>query len=116
VESGKEGIFDYVFHLESALNLEYDLDLEDASLGFEKNGYQHILETKRVRTREDHVVLHASVEEVMWSIWIDLTGNHELYLLKTMDNPVNQRRNTILLRNRGVSPHYHLKIEAETKQ
>ncbi|HBG12491.1 MAG TPA: hypothetical protein DDX68_13465 [Clostridium sp.] len=109
------GIFDYVFHLESALSLEYDLDLDDGNLGFEKNGYQHILETKRVKTNENHVVLRAWAEDVMWSIWIDLTGGHQLYLLKTLDNPVNQRRNTILLRNTGTSPHYHLKIMAEAK-
>ena len=116
VESRTEGIFDYVFHLESALCLEYDLELEDGALGFEKNGYQHILETKRVKTKENHVVLHVRAEDVRWSIWIDLCENHQLYLLKTLDNPVNQTRNTILLRNTGISPHYHLKIMLETKQ
>jgi hypothetical protein len=116
VESGMDGIFDYVFHLESNLSLEYELDLEDGALGFEKNGYQHIHEAKRVKTNENHVVLRAMVEDVVWRIWIDLTGNHQLYLLKTLDNPVNQKRNTILLRNTGTSPHYHLEIMAEEKQ
>jgi hypothetical protein len=116
VESGMDGIFDYVFHLESDLSLEYDLDLEDGALGFEKNGYQHILETKHVKTNENHVVLRARVKDAVWRIWIDLTGNHQLYLLKTLDNPVDQKRNTILLRNTGTSPHYHLEIMAEEKQ
>lgn len=116
VESEIDGIFDYVFHLESALSLEYDLELEDGDLGFEKNGYQHILETKRVITKENQAVLYIKAEDAMWSIWIDLTGGHRLYLLKTLDNPVSQTRNTILLRNEGTAPHYHLKIMAETKQ
>lgn len=116
VESGMDGIFDYVFHLESDLSLEYDLDLEEGHLGFEKNGYQHILETKHVKTNENHVVLRARAEDAVWRIWIDLTGNHQLYLLKTLDNPVDQKRNTILLRNTGTSPHYHFEIMAEEKQ
>lgn len=115
VEGKAEGIFDYVFHLESALCLNADLVLEDAALGFDKNGYEHILETKRVRTEKDHVVLHVSAEDMRWNIWIDLSGGHELYLLKTLDNPVSQRRNTILLRNTGITPHYHLKIMREQK-
>jgi len=112
VTSEKKGIFDYVFHLESDLCLEYHPDVEDAALGFAQNGYQHILEVKKVKTDESHVVLHAKVDDVRLNIWIDLTGNHELYLLKTMDNPVNKTRNTILLRNTGTAPRYRLKIEA----
>ncbi|WP_367566385.1 heparinase II/III family protein [Lacrimispora sp.] len=116
VESEKDGVFDYVFHLESDLCLEHDLELEDGDLEFKENGYQHVLETKRVKTKENQAVLHVRAEDAAWSIWIDLAENHQLYLLKTMDNPVNQRRNTILLRSAETSPHYHLKIMLETKQ
>ena len=45
---GKSGLYDYVFHLESQLQLECEMPLEDASLGFSENGYQHVEETKKV--------------------------------------------------------------------
>lgn len=41
---------------------------------------------------------------------VDLAGGNELYLLKTMDNPVNKIRNTILLRNKGTDQQYHIRI------
>ncbi len=45
---GKPGVYDYVFHLEPQLQLECEMPLEDASLGFSENGYQHVEETKKV--------------------------------------------------------------------
>ena len=46
-------------------------------------------------------------------ITVNLMPGQELYLLKTMDNPVNQIRQTILVRSREESPSYRLRIEVK---
>lgn len=110
VKSSREGTYDYTFHFEADISLEHQLDLEDGDLGFRENGYQHVIETKRVNTQADHVVLHGSGDGIGFSVMVDLAGGNELYLLKTMDNPVNKIRNTILLRNKGTDQQYHIRI------
>lgn len=59
VESLQEGIFDYVFHLESDMEVSCSLDRCEADLGFRKNGYQHILEVQKIKTKEKTVLLKA---------------------------------------------------------
>ena len=65
--SGKPGIYDYVFHLESGISLSCGYTLEDGQ---------------------------------------------ELFLLKTKDNPVNQIRNTILIRGQGEKQQFQFTLEA----
>lgn len=111
VKSSKDGVYDYAFHFESDIHFEHQLKLEAGNLGFCENGYQHIIETRKVKTEEDHVMLQASVGVIQFTISVDLSGGNELYLLKTMDNPVNKIRNTILMRNTGTDPRYHIRID-----
>lgn len=107
-----DGIYDYILHLESDFVLTHNLDLEEASLGFEQNGYQHILNTKRVITNHENVKIIAKSGKLQMSVQIVLGQEHELYLLKTMDNPVNKIRNTILIRSRAANPNYFVQIDA----
>lgn len=117
VTGGREGFYDYVFHLEADFSLAPDISrtsgfgLEAGDLGFDANGYQHILETKKVRSGEKTVIIPAVSGNIALYIAIDLAEGQELYLLKTMDNPVNQTRNTILVRSNAANPHYHLQIK-----
>ena len=41
----------------------------------------------------------------------ELEEGQEIYLLKTMDNPVNQIRTTILIRSNSKDPRFHLTIK-----
>ncbi|MDO4324588.1 MAG: heparinase II/III family protein [bacterium] len=114
VEGGKDGIYDYIFHFESSVGLTYDWELEDADLGFHDNGYQHILETKRVKTAgADSAVLYGKVGDRMLKIIVSLGDGQELYLLKTMDNPVNRTRNSILVRHKGADAKYQLTMQEQ---
>lgn len=45
-------------------------------------------------------------------ITIALAQGQELYLLKTKDNPVNQIRNTILIRGQGEKQQFQFTLEA----
>ncbi|MCI8889597.1 MAG: hypothetical protein HFG70_16215, partial [Hungatella sp.] len=110
VESLKEGTFDYAFHLESHLEVRCDLFGTEAGLGFDKNGYEHVLETRRLRTEEKTVTFQAVSADVCLKIKVELEEGQELYLLKTMDNPVNKIRTTILIRSVSKNPKFHLEI------
>lgn len=112
VESLQEGIFDYVFHLESDMEVSCSLDRCEADLGFRKNGYQHILEVQKIKTKEKTVLLKAVSKSFTLEIETELGEGQELYLLKTMDNPVNRIRNTILIRSVSKNPEFHLRIKS----
>ena len=111
--SGGEGVYDYVFHLEADFSLLTGEDTAAADLGFTVNGYQHILETQKVMADKNRVNISAVSENIALELIVDLADGQELYLLKTMDNPVNQTRNTILVRSNAANPHYHLQIKAK---
>ena len=113
VTGDKEGVYDYVFHVESDFSAGAGLELEDASLGFDTNGYQHILETKRVKADSSKVVIPVSSGDIALDLVVDLAAGQELYLLKTMDNPVNKTRNSILVRSNAANPHYHMQIKVK---
>ena len=112
VAQGKQGVYDYVFHLEPQLQLFCDQPVSDASLGFSENGYQHIIETKKVITDDDTVVLQAVFGEQQMKIEISLEKGQELFLLKTKDNPVNQIRQSILVRATGSMVRFCMKLIA----
>lgn len=113
VQGSKMGIYDYVFHFEADVSVNTNLEITEGELGFDTNGYQHVLETKRVKAEEGTALLSASVGGKELKIKVDLASGQELYLLKTMDNPVNRTRQTILVRSRGENPSYSLRIEVQ---
>lgn len=106
--SGKPGIYDYVFHLESGISLSCGYTLEDGDLRFRENGYQHIVQTRKVLVDGLEAVLQARIGGKEMKITIALAQGLELYLLKTKDNPVNQIRNTILIRGQGENSNFSL--------
>lgn len=115
VYAKESAVFDYVFHLESNLTVDQtSLQLEDASLGFQDCGYQHVQETKRIVSDADVLVLNGHLNEKDWTITVDQKGK-EVYLLKTLDNPVNQTRTTILIREKGTNVVFHLTMEVKEK-
>lgn len=110
VISSSVATFDYVLHLESDFNLIIMDDVEEADLTYKRNGYQHILKTERVKATKDVVSLKARNDSFTLLFEIDVKDK-ELYILKTMDNPVNETRTTILLRKKSDNVTYNLKIK-----
>ncbi len=113
IKSQKEGIYDYVFHFESDIRLICDLVCREADLEFDMNGYQHILETRKVETEKRQISLKAEGDGCRLEVTAELEEGQEVYLLKTMDNPVNRTRSTILIRSSIPSPEYHLRIKED---
>ena len=112
---GQDGVYDYFFHFESDIRLRHSLKLADAGLGFDRNGYQHIQKTSRAVT-EGTVLLTAEAEGTAFTVSVDLAPGQELYLLRTLDNPVSQTRNTLLIRGRGVEQTFRMNIKINEKE
>lgn len=120
VISDRAGIYDYIFHLESELAVDCKYETEAAEPGFDQNGYQHILEMRQVKSGGDAVTFQATWiqeagETVKLDIRVALSDGQTLYLLKTMDNPVNKIRTSILVRSIKANPVYRMKIKLSEK-
>lgn len=107
---GKQGTYDYAFHFESPVHLVCSYELLDADLGFQTSGYQHVMETKKIVTQDQTVVLWAQLQGYNIKVEIKLSQGQEIFLLKTKDNPVNQTRHTVLIRQTGEHAKYQLKL------
>lgn len=108
---GPEAVYDYVFHFESDVQLRCDLALTEGDLGFRKNGYQHIIQTLKVAAEEQNIMIYACYGDVKMKVMLTLAEGQELYLLKTMDNPVNQIRSSILIRSKCTNPIYQMVLK-----
>ncbi len=112
VSGNKEGTYDYLFHFEADFSFEHTLEVETGDLEFKNNGYQHIVDTKKVVSNTKYVELYAVSGEFRFQIGIELKEEQELYLLRTMDNPVNRVRNSILIRSYKSNPEYEIVLKA----
>lgn len=112
VQAKEEANFDYVFHLEANINVVIPDNAKrvENNMGFDNNGYQHILEAYRVNTQNE-LTINASLDNKEIKLCLmDLNGK-EVYILKTMDNPVNKTRTTMLVRSFGKLIDYKMRLE-----
>lgn len=112
VESEENHIFDYVYHLESDFAVSCDVAMEDGDLGFKENGYQHVISTKKLLGEPKEVTLVGKADNLQVTLTFDTAGK-EVFLLETMDNPVNARRTTVLLREVGSAINYTMNMKVE---
>ncbi|MFI3254603.1 MAG: heparinase II/III family protein [Eubacteriales bacterium] len=112
VESKDSHNYDYVYHLESQFKVTCAIAMEDGTLGYDKNGYQHVISCKQILGDPEEVVLTAEADEITVTLTFDTKGK-EAFLLETMDNPVNQRRTTLLLREKGTNITYKMKMNVK---
>jgi hypothetical protein len=108
-----EGTRDYVFHLESGFTIARSFSAITLSLPERANGYQHLSAVEEI-VREggaDPVVLEASDTRVRVVLTISLAAGQRLFLCKSMDNPVNRMRSTLIVREVGTSVRFGLEAE-----
>ncbi len=115
VESDVLHTFDYVLHIEKEFDISLDAVLQQASLEYTQNGYEHVLETLKLQSPPESLTFTAKSNKLDITITIDTT-NKEVFLLKTPDNPVTHTRNTILLREKTKNTSYSVLIKTEDKQ
>ncbi|MBN2504642.1 MAG: heparinase II/III family protein [Bacilli bacterium] len=87
---------DYVFH--SQAKLVDPPKKAKADPGFYANGYQYLQEFGKVIDRNKHILLKWDLEGVKLTSLITLYGKMKLYLMKTLDNPANETRDTFIIR------------------
>lgn len=109
IKSANDGVFDYVFHLENDVNLAISNDFISSSLGFKENGYQYVKDVMKYNKKTDVLTLEAKRSNQNIAIDLDLK-DHELYIAKTMDNPVNKERTTIIIRGNGKNICYKMSL------
>jgi hypothetical protein len=101
-------VCDYFFHIEG--DIDHNLTLVDALLGYNENGYQHISDVKRLETNEEFVFINWNVMGEVITSKINVLGK-ELFLAKTPDNPVTKDRHTIILRDKTGQPTFDVAWE-----
>lgn len=109
IKSTNDGVFDYVFHLENDINLAISNDFISSNLGFKENGYQYVKDVMKYNKKTDVLTLEAKRSNQNIAIDLDLK-DHELYIAKTMDNPVNKERTTIIIRGNGKNICYKMSL------
>ncbi len=109
IKSTNDGVFDYVFHLENDINLAISNDFISSNLGFKENGYQYVKDVMKYNKKTDVLTLEAKRSNQNIAIDLDLK-DHELYVAKTMDNPVNKERTTIIIRGNGKNICYKMSL------
>lgn len=109
IKSTNDGVFDYVFHLENDINLAISNDFISSNLGFKENGYQYVKDVMKYNKKTDVLTLEAKRSNQNIAIDLDLK-DHELYVAKTMDNPVNKERTTIIIRGNGKKICYKMSL------
>lgn len=114
IESNDDATFDYVFHLENDITLELNDDFISSDLGFKENGYQYVKNVMHYDKVCDNIVLNAKLHDLKISLDIDLK-DHELFVGKTMDNPVNKERTTLILRGKGKNINYKMVLRIGDK-
>ncbi|MCK7488596.1 MAG: hypothetical protein MZU97_26195 [Bacillus subtilis] len=92
VTSDRDSTFDYFFHTEAKLTSNVKTEIAD--LGFRAFGYQHLSDVRRVKNRYRKIALDWRLGEFNVACIIHLDKNSQLYLMKTLDNPVNRVRET----------------------
>lgn len=107
---GEPGVYDWFFHLEPEITVRHDLETEPAGLGFSDNGYQHIKDVRRFTARGP-VVLALEAGGVRLCLTVTPEDGQEVYIMRTMDNPVDRTRTTLMIRSQGQSNKFHLNME-----
>lgn len=100
VVSSDEHLYDYAFHSEAKLISK--LDLIDAEIGYNENGYQHLYKLKKVNCSENNLTLEWLLGDIKLESTIDMTGK-ELFIAETFENPAYSFKTTLILREKATS-------------
>lgn len=104
---------DYFIH--SPYQIKYDFELCDGHLGFDQNGYQHLMDIEKVRTDLAEIDVHWYSEDHNFTTTIDLSGV-EMFVCKSYDNPVTAHRTTIILRKEAEQAEFKINWKLEEKK
>lgn len=108
--SGEDGTYDWFFHLEPEIAVEGLPEAEPAELGFSGNGYQHMRDVRRL-TAGGPAALRLRSGELRLRLTLTPEEGQQVFVMKTMDNPVDRTRTTLMVRSRGQVNRFRLTLE-----
>ncbi len=107
---GEDGVYDWFFHLEPGIAVHCGLETEPAGTGFSENGYQHMRDVRRFKETAC-VNLQLETGDLSLHLTLTLEEGQEAFIMRTMDNPVDRTRTTLMVRSRGQVNRFRLNIE-----
>lgn len=105
VESMEVHTYDWIFHCEG--NLQEEPLSEAGNLGFETNGYEYLMDVKKLLDVPAVLELEWNLEDTNLISSIDTVGK-EIYLAKTYDNPASTFRTAIILREKADTAKFNV--------
>ncbi|MFI3165632.1 MAG: heparinase II/III family protein [Bacillota bacterium] len=105
VDSEVENTCDFLQHFEASFKASAKTIDGAVDFGYNANGYEHIIDAKEIAVHDGKAVVTVSDGTIEVVYEIDATGK-KVYLLTTMDNPVNRTRATVLVREIGKNVEY----------
>jgi len=106
ISSDEEHVYDYVFHVEGQLIDENNL--EDSTLGFSSNGYQHVKDIMKRNDTKDNPITW-KVNDTRVKAYIE--GDGEVFLCQSPDNPISGFRSTLVVRKKASTTKFKLRWE-----
>ncbi|MFI3326269.1 MAG: heparinase II/III family protein [Clostridia bacterium] len=97
--------YDWIFHSEA--ELATDLNLEDANILFDKNGYEHLKAVKKVKTECDTLKIKWKLGKINLESIFDVKDK-EVFVADTYDNPVSKYRKAIILRQKTNNAEFNV--------
>ena len=116
VISENNEVKDYFFHLEAGFVTSLEgLSLEPSSLGFSGNGYGYFSEVRKVLCPDGAsvVTVKAEGEGHVVTLHFRLEKGMELFIAKSMDNPVTRYRTAFIMRSRAEKPVFNMSIKVD---
>ncbi len=100
VDSEVANTCDFIQHFEASFKASAKTIDGAVDFGYNANGYEHIISAKEIAVEDGKAVVAISDGTIEAVYEIDAAGK-KVYLLETMDNPVNKTRATVLVREIG---------------
>lgn len=109
VISAQNHTYDYVFHLEKEFELVSELSYDEASIWLNENGYQFLSGIREIVDFDG--VLRFKRGNDNFTITLKNIEGKKVFLAKSYDNPIVNKRFTILVRAEGRDAEFGMKLE-----
>ncbi len=111
VSSVDEHIYDYVFHLEKEFSLTSKLNLRKTQIGHNDNGYQYLTDIYEVLDFDGNLEFIRDSDH--FKFHFDEINEKKVFIMKSFDNPINNKRTTIIVRSKAKNTIFKLKMEVK---
>jgi len=113
VSANRDVTADHVFHIENTFHLDEDFLSRKTELGFSQNGYELLSDVREVEGGSEFS-FHGCGETIYLAF--PLEGGQRLFVCRSMDNPVNKKRTTFIIRGCGREVVFKMHLSLTDKE